>query len=82
MLAWSGPRGAIRASSAGSFVRLWSVVAHLSLSLAETSGVLVRGRHRVPVVGCVVLVPFAWDVGAEEVRGDVDHGGAGEAAWA
>lgn len=72
-------RGAINTGGMGacSFVGLRSVVTNLSFSLAKTGGVLVVGRHCLPVTWCAVLLPFVCDIGSEEVRGDVDHGDGG-----
>lgn len=60
--------------STWAFVELWFVVACLSLSLAKTGGGLVGG-HGVPIVRCVVLLPIACGAGAEEIGGNVYHGG-------
>lgn len=53
-----------------------SVVPSLSFSLAETGGMLLLG-HGLPVVGRIILLPVACGIRAEEIGGDVDHGGGG-----
>lgn len=55
-------------------IRLRSVVASHSLSLAQAGGVLIVG-HGVPVAGGGVVLALVRCIGTEQVRGDVDHSG-------